>query len=93
MQSQRNLISDDNQLIDAEVYLYSQAIVYQNWLLVPVSLEEELYITCCFTPSGCFSLKTRPCSSIKKALIAGKQLVRCETIDVVLALPFIFNVL
>ncbi len=92
MQSQRNLISEDNRLIDAEVYLYSQAVIYQGWLLVPVSLDEKLYITCCFTPGGYSGLKTRPYSTIKKALIAAKKLVRRETIDVVLALPFIFNV-
>jgi hypothetical protein len=93
MQSQRNLISEDNQLIGSEIHLYNQAVVYQNWLLVPVNLEEELYITCCFTPGGYSFLKTSPYSSIKEALVAGKQLVRRETIDVVLALPFIFNVL
>lgn len=93
MNIQSKLLIENNALIDAEIYPYNQTVIYQDWLLVPVSLEKRLYSIYCFTPGGYSCLKTPPYSSIKEALLAGKELVRRETIDVILALPFIFNVL
>lgn len=45
MNIQSKLLIENNSLIDAEIYLYRQAVIYQDWLLVPVILEKGFYIT------------------------------------------------
>lgn len=57
------------------IYLYDRGVVYQNWLIVPVNLNNNSYTVACFCPFGTSYSGWCICSELETALGVGKAFV------------------
>jgi len=56
------------------IHLYSQAVIYQQWFLIPIDWGNGFYTVCCFDPSGCQSNHWQNSTSIEDAIASGREL-------------------
>jgi hypothetical protein len=56
------------------IHLYTQAIVYQGWLLVPVDWGNENYTISCFCPGGTQYIDWHHYHNLDDVFVSGRKL-------------------
>ncbi|MGA9379508.1 MAG: hypothetical protein WBV73_12135 [Phormidium sp.] len=57
------------------IHLYTQGLIYQGWLLIPVDWGENSYTISCLSPSGTQYIEWYNYRSLEDAIAAGRDLV------------------